>query len=203
MTRAAVPARLLWIVDRDALENGSVPRALDGGVSWLHLRDTGVQAATWRRHLRDWSSGSRPVHGVVNGAPPWAREDRLGAHLKTSQPVLGRTERAAWSLLGRSVHDAAEVCAALKDRPDYLVAGPVFPTTSKPGHPGVGLAGLVSICAAAATCPVLAIGGVGPADVPRILEVGAHGVAVRSGITDAADPAAAARAYLEVLPGDP
>ena len=39
MNPAGVPARLLWVVDREAIENGSVPRALRGGVRWLYLRD--------------------------------------------------------------------------------------------------------------------------------------------------------------------
>jgi thiamine-phosphate diphosphorylase len=203
MTTAEGPARLLWIVDREALANGSIPRALRGGVRWLHLREPDIQASTWRGHLRDGCPSGHLVAVVVNGAPPWAREARWGAHLKACQPTLAVAERRAWPLLGRSVHDKVELQQALKDQPDYLVAGPVFATSSKPGHPGIGLAGLASICADAAPCPVLAIGGIGPAEIPRLLGRGAHGVAVRSGITAAGDPEAATRAYLEALPDDP
>ena len=199
MSRNGVPARLLWIVDREAIENGAIPRAIGGGVRWVHLRDGTIEPRTWRQQL----SAPEEVRVVVNGGPPWALAAGWGAHLKAVQHALPRAQRDAWSLFGRSVHDAAETSMALRDRPDYLVAGPVFPTTSKPGHEGLGLEGLRRIVAAAKGCPVLAIGGIQPRHMAAIGGAGAHGLAVRSGITAAADPASAALDYLNALPVDP
>ena len=201
MRPAGVPGRLLWVVDREAIENGSVPRALCGGVRWLYLRDASIAARTWQSHLQAWESGQRVIHAVVNGGPLWALNGGWGAHLK-AQAALACGEREAWSLLGRSVHNAGETRNALRDRPDYLVAGPVFPTGSKPGHPGIGLHGLARIAAAAAGCPVFAIGGIAVRHVAQIGAAGAHGVAVRSGITAANDPASVAADYLKALPID-
>jgi thiamine-phosphate pyrophosphorylase len=50
-----------------------------------------------------------------------------------------------------------------------------------------------------APLPVFAIGGLTPERVPLVREAGAHGVAVRSVILGAPDPARAARAFAEVL----
>jgi len=202
MTPAGVPARLLWVVDREAIENGSVPRALCGGVRWLYLRDPSIAERTWQRHLQAWDSGRRIIRAVVNGAPPWARDAGWGAHLKAAQPAPSPAQRDAWSLLGRSVHDVEEARRALLDRPDYLIAGPVFPTASKPGHPGIGLHGLARIAAAAEGCPLFAIGGIDARHAAEIESAGAYGVAVRSGITAAPDPESVAVEYLRALPID-
>ncbi len=197
MKHGKIPARLLWIVDRPAIENGVLTSALRVGVPWIHLRDDGVESDVWRARLASFQ-GTRVV---VNGGPSWALEEGWGAHLKASQSTLSTKQRAAWSLLGRSVHDIGETHAASCDEPDYLVAGPVFPTSSKAGHPGIGLDALRSIVRSAHGRPVLAIGGIVPGNVRSVIDAGAFGVSVRSGITEAPDPAAAVEALL--LPVDP
>ncbi|MEO8257087.1 MAG: thiamine phosphate synthase [Acidobacteriota bacterium] len=86
-----------------------------------------------------------------------------------------RRTPSGW-LVGRSVHDLAE---AVEHAPmvDYLIAGTVFPTVSKPGGDRLlGERGL-SRLAAAVTVPVLAIGGVTIERVPAIAAGGAAGVA--------------------------
>ena len=45
MTRRSLPARLLWIVDREALDRRVVPAVLQAGVRWLYLRDPVVEPA--------------------------------------------------------------------------------------------------------------------------------------------------------------
>ncbi|HUR35007.1 MAG TPA: thiamine phosphate synthase [Vicinamibacterales bacterium] len=78
-------------------------------------------------------------------------------------------------LIGRSVHAPAE--AATAGPVDYLIAGAVWPTVSKPpGHQLLGEAGLGAVVAAAAV-PVLAIGGVHVSHVARVAALGGSGVA--------------------------
>ncbi len=82
---------------------------------------------------------------------------------------------------------------------DYLFHGPLHATPSKAGRlEPVGFAGLERALACAPR-PLLALGGVRPADVPALRRLGVHGVAVRSGVLAAPDPARATRAYLEAL----
>src|SRR5262249_59922166 len=86
-------------------------------------------------------------------------------------------------LIGRSVHHEQEAKAAAASV-DYLVAGTVFPTSSKPGlTQWLGVEGLARICRSVAV-PVLAIGGSTPERAP-------HGPAGRAAGGGA--PAAAAR----------
>jgi thiamine biosynthesis protein ThiS len=101
----------------------------------------------------------------------------------------GDTARPA--LVGRSVHspESARASSGL----DYVLAGHVFPSASKPDKPPLGLAGLAHIVSAA-PCPVIAIGGLTTERVADVLRAGAHGVAVIGAIAEAPDPCSAARA---------
>jgi thiamine-phosphate pyrophosphorylase len=97
-----------------------------------------------------------------------------GVHLRSSSMAAERVRQLAppGFLVGRSVHSVDEAQAA--GPVDYLIAGSVWLTAAKPaGHPAIGLPGLGRIVAAA-TVPVLAIGGVQPA---RAAEIGASGAA--------------------------
>lgn len=84
---------------------------------------------------------------------------------------------------------------------DYLFHGPLRDTPSKRGRVApVGLEGLAR-AAAATDRPLLALGGVRPADVEPALAAGAWGVAVLSGIFATSDPGAATAEYLSALGG--
>ena len=82
---------------------------------------------------------------------------------------------------------------------DYLFHGPIHATPSKAGRlEPVGLAGLERALARARR-PLFALGGVRPTDVRELRRLGAHGVAVLSGVFGARDPARATGAFLETL----
>jgi thiamine-phosphate pyrophosphorylase len=100
-----------------------------------------------------------------------------GVHLRHDSITLEAVRRIAPAgfLVGRSVHVAAD--AALAGAVDYLIAGPVFPTASKPaGTPWLGLGGLAAIVQAAAA-PVLAIGGMTRDRLDEAAAAGAAGIA--------------------------
>jgi thiamine-phosphate pyrophosphorylase len=102
-----------------------------------------------------------------------------GVHLRGDSMPAERVRVTAppGFLVGRSVHaadEAARVTAA--GALDYLIFGPVFPTSSKPGHPGVGLQALQDVVRATPV-PVLAVGGITTAAIERIQDAGAAGVA--------------------------
>jgi thiamine biosynthesis protein ThiS len=100
--------------------------------------------------------------------------------------------------LGRSVHEEGEARAAAAEGADFLVAGPAYATAS---NPGAAPAGAALIGAAARTgLPVVAIGGLTPERAADAVAAGAWGVAAVRALWDAADPAAAARAFVAALP---
>jgi len=126
------------------------------------------------------------AHGAHLGADDLPVSDArrvLGA-----VPVLGATARTP---------DAARTATAAGAT--YLGVGPAFTTRTKDGLPDpLGPAGIAAVAAATAL-PVIAIGGVTPVHVPGLLAAGAHGVAVVTAISHAADAADATAAFLLAL----
>ena len=117
-----------------------------------------------------------------------------GVHLGQSDPGAERA-REAGLLLGRSAVTFEQALAA---DADYLGVGPVWETPSKAdADAALGLGELARICAAA-TVPVVAIGGIDATNAAACIRAGAAGVAVVRAATDpalrrAVDEALAAR----------
>jgi len=108
-----------------------------------------------------------------------------------------RTESAKEQglMLGLSAATLAEAKGA-DGVADYIGAGPVWATPSKPdADPAIGLEGLRELCAAV-KAPVVAIGGVDASNAAHCIRAGAVGVAV---IRAARDAAALRRAIDEAL----
>ena len=108
-----------------------------------------------------------------------------GVHLRGDSIPAARARDIAPAgfLVGCSVRGPDEARAAAAHA-DYLVAGTVFPTTSKPGlREFLGLEGLAAI-ARAVTVPVLAIGGVTNVHAGEIAATGAAGLAAISLFAD-------------------
>ncbi|MFT4038882.1 MAG: sulfur carrier protein ThiS [Thermomicrobiales bacterium] len=175
--------------------------AVEGGVDAIYLRHVaGEEIAPVVAEVR---AVARPgVLLLVAGEPPTGVES-VGRHLREKEPLggdepsppaplpmRGRGENAYGYPVSRSVHSPEEAARSLGV--DFLVAGHVFPSASKPGRPPLGLERFAQIVAAA-PCPVLAIGGITPDRVAAVMAAGAHGVAVIGAIGEAADPRAAAR----------
>jgi thiamine-phosphate pyrophosphorylase len=105
-----------------------------------------------------------------------------GVHLG-QRDVGAERARARGLLLGRSVENLDQARAA---DADYLGAGPIWTTPSKAdAAPAIGLVELERICRAA-PCPVIAIGGVDPANAGDCIRAGAAGVAAIRAATDPA-----------------
>jgi thiamine-phosphate pyrophosphorylase len=74
---------------------------------------------------------------------------------------------------------------------DYISAGPVVPTPTKPGRAGTGL-GYVGLAVGRADWPVWVTGGVDPTTVADLVAAGADHFVVVRWLTEAADPEARA-----------
>lgn len=102
-------------------------------------------------------------------------------------------------ILGVSARTVEEAIQAERDGADYLGAGDVFGTPTKPdAGPPIGVEGLRQIVRAV-SIPVVAIGGVTPQNASAAIGAGAVGVAVISAVVGAPDPEAAARQLREVV----
>ena len=110
--------------------------------------------------------------------------------------TLSAGERAAFPALGASCHSVEEAWEAVALGATHLTAGHVFATTCKAGLPGREVEFLAQVCAAV-PCPVYAIGGVGPENLPALARAGAKGGCVRSPLMTCPDPGAYLRQWKE------
>lgn len=113
-----------------------------------------------------------------------------GVHVgQKDQRIETVIQRAAGQLLiGYSCNTLAEIARANQlAAVDYVGAGPVFPTNSKTdADPALGLAQLAQL-QAASHHPLVAIGGISPANLIATLQTGVAGVAVISMILGSTD----------------
>ncbi len=187
-----------------------VDAAFDGGVDIVQLRDKSLEAAEELEFL-DILRGVAERHGRL-----WAVNDRADIAAAAGAPVLhlgqGDLPRAHARrilgdhvVLGLSTHDTAQLVAArTEDDLGYFCVGPVWATPTKPGRPGVGL-DLVRAAAdadrtAGVVRPWFAIGGIDHDTVDDVVAAGATRIVVVRAVTDAEDPAGAARRLRERLP---
>lgn len=99
--------------------------------------------------------------------------------------------------LGCSIHSYEEGQQAVLNGADYVLYGHVFPSKSKPDLTPRGLEELKKLTRQAT--PVIAIGGITAANTQQVINAGAKGIAVMSGILEARDPLMAVKAYQNVL----
>jgi len=104
-------------------------------------------------------------------------------------------------LIGRSTHDPAQATKAASEPWDYLVAGPVWATATKPGRPATGTALIEAVAALDPPQPWFAIGGITQDNLREVMAAGATRAVVVRAITDAPDPATAARVLRDRLSG--
>jgi thiamine-phosphate pyrophosphorylase len=159
--------------------------AIDAGIDVVQIRERDLEGRELAALVIDAVARARGTRTriVVNDRPDVAIACGAGGvHLRSDSMsaaavrTLAREVAPTGFLIGRSVHGVTEAVEAA-DGADYLIAGAVWPTASKPeDHPLLGLEGLASI-AAAVDVPVLAIGGVSAAHLTALRDAGAAGIA--------------------------
>lgn len=172
-------------------------RAVAGGVDAVQVRLPGAAPDTVSHLAETVQAGiAGKAALLLNGLEAADDAAALGAGVHLPEPAGERAIAVARAILGpapligRSVHSVA--AARESNGADYLLAGHVFPTASHPGEPPLGLAGLAAIVAAASS-PVLAIGGITSGNLAAVLRAGATGVAVIGAIATASNPEQAAQ----------
>ncbi|MFN7984522.1 MAG: thiamine phosphate synthase [Vicinamibacterales bacterium] len=168
--------------------------AVDAGIDVIQLRERDMEAGP----LSELAAGLLKI--ARGSATRVVINERLdialavgadGVHLRGDSFGADRVRSCVppGFLVGRSIHSRAELEHA--GPLDYVIAGTVWETVSKPGkHDLLGLDGL-SALVSASRVPVIAIGGVDASRVPALAGTGAAGIA---GIGMFQGPEAACRA---------
>jgi thiamine-phosphate pyrophosphorylase len=177
--------------------------ACRGGASVIQLRakhSTDRETLAWAREIRAITREHR-ARFVVNDRFDLALLAQAdGVHLgqtDLSPDSIPESVRATLCI-GRSTHDVDQARAATREAVDYIAFGPVFGTRSKDSkYDERGTEMLAAIVRLISPRPLVAIGGIGVAQLDSVMDAGAAGVAVISAVIDANDPEAATRALVE------
>jgi thiamine-phosphate pyrophosphorylase len=197
----------LYLVAPAQLEAGPladlIPDLVAAGVDIVQLREKEMS----REELLDAAPAivdacrAAKIPFILNDLPDVAAQlGADGVHVGQEDTPVPAARAQTGGLVGLSTHTRQQIVAAEPLRPDYIAVGPVFETPTKPGRPAVGLE-LVSFAAQLATVPWFAIGGIDQANISDVVSAGATRVVVVRAITEAQDPAAAAAALKQALPG--
>ena len=193
----------LCTADRPDLET-FLAACIRGGVDVVQLRDKHLDArgvlrrgGVARRVCRDLG-----VPFILNDRPDLALElgaDGVHVGQDDAPPALCRRILGPDAIVGHSTHAPAELdVATLDDAADYLAAGPVVATPTKPGRAGTGLEYL-AYAAAHATKPWFVTGGATPDTVTDMAAAGARRFVVVRWLTESNDPERAARALRDAI----
>lgn len=152
---------------------------LDAGLKLIQLREKQLSRDESRSLALQVVklAHARGAKVLLNGDVELAREVGADGVQLTSVQLAGLQERPAVDWCAASCHDAAELRRAEALGCDFALLSPVLPTQSHPGAPHLGW-GKFAACAAGATIPVYALGGLKSQDMQEAWQHGAHGVAL-------------------------
>ena len=207
--RARLADARLYLCTDSRRSRGDLAQFLDAvlgaGVDIVQLREKGLEAREELGLLEVFADACRrhgrllAGNGSADGAlAPGADVLHLG---QDDLPVpIARRIRGPHPLIGRSSHSPAQADAAASETgADYFCAGPVWATPTKPGRPATGLGLRTHVARRRPARPWFAIGGITLSRLDDILATGATRVVVVRAITEASDPAEAARAFTRRL----
>lgn len=207
-TRSARFARtLLYVIVTESLCRGHwldvATQAIKGGADCIQLREKGLDDGELLDRARQLSALCREhqVFFIMNDRPDLALlSDADGVHLGQTDMSVTDARRIVGPdrLIGISTHNQAQFHGALAVFPDYIAAGPMFPSTTKPQAlvPGPELIEYVS---SETSIPIVPIGGITLKHLPQLFHAGAERVCVCSAIIGAEDPASVAREFTSRL----
>ena len=202
-----VDFRLYLITDRKVSTKPlpeAVRLALEGGVRAVQLREKDLQ-------VRELLALAKELRGITKdfGAKLFIN-DRVdvavavhadGVHLgvRSMPPQAVRKVVSDKMLIGVSTHNREEAWSAETEGADFITFGPIYATPSKNvyGEP-VGLNVLNSLIKYI-TIPIYAIGGIKSGNTYDILQQGAYGVSMISGILSAPDIRKAAKETIGMI----
>ena len=215
--RWGLGGRRLYLCTPDRADLQSfVAACIAGGVDIVQLREKHLagEPLADRARLVQRVCTDHDVPFVLNDDPGLAAAigaDGVHVGQDDMSPVRARQIVGDGSIIGLSTHSPGQLHAAIgsgvtgstpagstRAPVDYVSAGPVTATPTKPGRPGTGL-GYVGLAVERAPWPVWVTGGVDPTAVVDMIAAGATRFVVVRWLTEAADPRANARALRHTI----
>lgn len=178
-----------------------IVKRIHRNIDYLHIREKNKTAKDILDILEALEGAGLPLAKVIvnDRADIAVMKQCTGVQLAYHSPSIPLVKGSFPSLrAGKSVHSLSEAKQGQQDGADYLLYGHVYPSASKPNQQPRGLAELREITGMLST-PVFAIGGITPERTKEVIEAGASGVAVMSGVWQADNPVQAVTAFRQAL----
>ncbi len=180
-----------------------ISECIRGGVDLVQLREKHLEALQLIDYARRAVGVCHDlgIQFIMNDRPDIALEAGAdGVHVGQDDvsPGLARRILGQSAIVGRSTHARQEFHKSLSEPVDYISAGPVVPTPTKPGREGTGI-DYAAYATGHSPRPVFATGGVTPEAIPSLVKAGIRHFVVVRYLTLAADPYRAARKLTEAI----
>ena len=183
----------------------TVEAAVRGGATMVQLREKDTPHAEIVRLGRAVLEVTHRYGAllIVNDHPTIAKEIGAdGVHVGREDPPVAETRALLGPgvIIGASCYgDIARAMAAEQEGADYVAFGTPFPSPTKPGKRTDMILGIFQEAKRRVHVPVFAIGGITLANAKQVIDAGADGVAIVSGVFGAPDVEAAARALAQLF----
>jgi thiamine-phosphate pyrophosphorylase len=180
---------------------------LAGGASLLQLRAKGHAPELIEALAREVLPLCREagVPFIVNDFPDIAAAVGAdGIHIGQDDGSLAEVRQIVGEgmLTGRSTHSPEQARAALDEGFDYIGFGPLFPTPTKVGRPGIGMENVAAVQAEVGSqIPVFCIGGIKRSNLGEVVAAGARNAVIVSDLLTAPDIEAATREAAQAIAG--
>ena len=183
----------------------TVEAAVRGGATLIQLREKETPREEIVRLGRAVLEVTRRYGAllIVNDHPSVAKEIGAdGAHVGREDPPVAETRAllGPQAIIGASCYgDVARAVAAEQEGADYVAFGTPFPSPTKTSKRTDISLDIFQAAKRRVHCPVFAIGGITLANARQVIDAGADGIAVVSGVFGAPDVEAAARALAQLF----
>jgi thiamine-phosphate pyrophosphorylase len=182
----------------------TVAAAVRGGATMVQLREKDISPEEMIRLGREVLVVTRRYGAllIVNDHPAVAREIGAdGVHVGRDDPPVAeaRALLGPQAIIGASCYGEVDrAVAAEQAGADYVAFGTPFPSPTKPKRTDISL-GIFQEAQQRVHVPVFAIGGITAANAQQVIDAGADGIAVVSGVFGAPDVEAAARVLAQLF----
>ena len=205
--RERLAASRLYVVTDAREDKHDLPAFLDAvlgaGVDIVQLREKDAQAGDVIRHARVFRKAA-DKHGAlftINDRADVAMAcEADGLHVGQNDLPCQWARRIVGPemILGLSGHSPGDH-DNMPVEVDYVTAGPVWSTPTKPDREATGLE-LVTRAAHKVQLPWFAIGGIDGGNVRQVVRAGGRRIVVVRAVTEAEDPVYAVKELLSALP---
>ena len=173
-----------WTGEKTLIEQ--VKEALDGGITFLQLREKELGEEEFLRAAKDMKALAAAYHVpfIINDNVELALAVGAdGVHVGQEDMEAGKAREKLGpdKIIGVSAHSVEEAIEAEKNGADYLGAGAVFSTSTKGDAGALSMETLKAICSSV-SIPVVAIGGIKEENILSLKGTGVAGAAIVSGI---------------------